>query len=137
MGSIGPGVLALVAAERGDGEAQAQRLGERLLGYRIFADKAGKMNLSLLDRAADLLAADLLVVPQFTLAADTRKGSRPSFSGAADPQQGRVLFSRLLESLHERFPGEIASGIFGADMQVTLTNDGPVTFWLRAAPAAG
>ncbi|BAU56768.1 D-tyrosyl-tRNA(Tyr) deacylase [Halorhodospira halochloris] len=130
VGAIEQGVLALVAAEKGDGAPQVERLSERLLNYRIFADQAGKMNLSVED-----IRADLLIVPQFTLAADTRKGNRPSFSGSAPPEQGQELFKKLCQTLRRRASGSVASGVFGADMQVTLTNDGPVTFWLRVPPA--
>ena len=130
VGAIELGILALVAAEGGDGDAQVRRLSERLLGYRIFPDGEGRMNLSVQD-----IQGDLLVVPQFTLAADTRKGTRPSFSGAAAPEQGRELFHKLLAALRQQASGAVASGVFGVDMQVSLTNDGPVTFWLRAVPA--
>jgi len=126
-GRIERGVLAFLAVERGDGEAQAARLAERVLGYRIFPDAAGKMNLSLAD-----IGGGLLVVPQFTLAADTGKGARPSFSGAASPQDGERLFRVFVEHARARH-GTVQTGRFGADMQVSLVNDGPVTFWLRAA----
>ncbi|HKJ70766.1 MAG TPA: D-aminoacyl-tRNA deacylase [Gammaproteobacteria bacterium] len=128
VAEIGPGLAVLVGVERGDGEAQAERLLERLLGYRVFPDDAGRMNRSLADTGGGLL-----LVPQFTLAADTRKGTRPGFSTAADPEAGERLFAYLSEragAVH----GEVACGRFGADMQVTLTNDGPVTFWLQARP---
>ena len=124
-GRIDAGLLALVAVEPGDGEAQTQRLLDRLLGYRVFADAAGKMNRSLSDSGGGLL-----LVPQFTLAADTRKGTRPGFSTAAPPDTARALFEALVrdaEGLH----GAVAAGRFGADMQVGLTNDGPVTFLLE------
>jgi D-tyrosyl-tRNA(Tyr) deacylase len=126
VGRIGPGLLALVAVQPGDGEAQAQRMLERLLGYRVFADAAGRMNRSLSD-----VAGGLLLVPQFTLAADTGKGMRPSFTSAATPEEGEHWFRRLVElakNTHE--PVEI--GRFGAHMMVHLVNDGPVTFWLDA-----
>lgn len=126
VGRIGPGLLALVAVQPGDGEAQAQRMLERLLGYRVFADEAGRMNRSLSD-----VAGGLLLVPQFTLAADTGKGMRPSFTSAATPEEGERWFCRLVElakNTHE--PVEI--GRFGAHMIVHLVNDGPVTFWLEA-----
>lgn len=129
VGAIGPGVLALVAVERGDREAQAERLLQRMLGYRMFADAEGRMNMSL----RDLQHAGLLLVPQFTLAADTRKGSRASFTPAADPDTGARLFRYLVERAQQEFQG-VASGRFGADMQVSLTNDGPVTFWLQVPP---
>jgi len=126
VGRIGPGLLALVAVQPGDGETQAQRMLERLLGYRVFADAAGRMNRSLSD-----VAGGLLLVPQFTLAADTGKGMRPSFTSAATPEEGERWFRRLVElakNTHE--PVEI--GRFGAHMMVHLVNDGPVTFWLEA-----
>jgi len=125
-GRIDAGLLALVAVEPGDGEAQTQRLLDRLLGYRVFADAAGKMNRSLSDSGGGLL-----LVPQFTLAADTNTGMRPSFTSAATPEQGRRWFERLVELAKTRHsPVEI--GRFGAHMQVSLVNDGPVTFWLNA-----
>jgi D-tyrosyl-tRNA(Tyr) deacylase len=128
VGNIGRGILALVAVERGDTEAQAQRLLERILGYRIFPDAEERMNLSLSD-----IGGDLLLVSQFTLAADTRKGARPSFTPAAAPEEGRRLFDYLLEQARRQHP-HVATGQFGANMQVSLVNDGPVTFSLRAAP---
>ncbi|BCX88759.1 D-aminoacyl-tRNA deacylase [Methylomarinovum tepidoasis] len=128
VGKIGPGLLVLVAVEKGDAEAQAERMAERLLGYRVFADAEGKMNLSLTDTGGGLL-----LVPQFTLAADTRKGTRPSFTPAADPQTGRRLFERLVQTCRRRHR-PVATGRFGADMQVALVNDGPVTFILKARP---
>lgn len=121
-GEIGRGLLVLVGVEKGDAEAQAERLLERLLGYRVFPDDAGKMNLSLRD-----IAGGLLLVPQFTLAADTQKGTRPSFTPAADPQRGLHLFDYLLQRAWEQH-ADVQSGRFGADMQVSLVNDGPVTF---------
>ena len=127
VGEIGPGLLALVGVERGDGEAEAQRLAERVLGYRIFADAAGKMNLSLSDTGGALLA-----VPQFTLAADTDSGARPSFSSAASPADGERLFGYFVKDLEKKT--RVATGRFGAHMRVSLVNDGPVTFWLRVAP---
>jgi len=126
VGGIGRGVLALVCAERGDGESSAARLLERVLAFRIFADDAGKMNLSVRD-----VGGGLLLVPQFTLAADTRSGNRPSFTLAADAATGRALFEFVVErarTLHT----PVAAGEFGAHMQVGLVNDGPVTFWLQA-----
>lgn len=125
LGSIDCGLLVLVAVERQDQESHAERLLQRLLGYRVFADAQGKMNLSLQD-----INGGLLLVPQFTLAADTHTGLRPSFTPAAAPELGRRLFDYLVVQAgarHER----VASGIFGADMRVSLTNDGPVTFWLQ------
>jgi len=125
VGEIGRGVLALVCAERGDGETSAARLLERALAFRIFADDAGKMNLSVRD-----VGGGLLLVPQFTLAADTRSGNRPSFTPAADAATGRALFDFLVERARTRHT-PVAAGEFGAHMQVGLVNDGPVTFWLQ------
>lgn len=125
VGEIGPGLMVLVCAEPDDTPAVAERIVERLLGYRVFADEAGKMNRSLRD-----IGGGLLLVPQFTLAADTRKGTRPSFSGAAAPDVGRAMFDHALAFARRSHP-TVASGIFGADMQVALVNDGPVTFWLQ------
>ena len=121
---IGPGLLALVAVQPDDGETQAQRLCERLLGYRVFADTNGKMNRSLADTGGGLL-----LVPQFTLAADTASGMRPSFT-AATPDAGRRWFERLVEIAKNRH-STVEIGRFGAHMQVGLINDGPVTFWLE------
>ena len=126
VGRIGAGLLALVAVEPGDGEAQTQRLLDRLLGYRVFADDAGKMNRSLADTGGGLL-----LVSQFTLAADTNTGMRPSFTSAAAPEQGRRWFDRLVELAKNRH-SQVEIGRFGAHMQVSLVNDGPVTFWLKA-----
>ena len=131
LGEIGPGLAVLVGVERGDGEAQAERLLERLLGYRVFPDVEGRMNRSLRDTGGGLL-----LVPQFTLAADTRKGTRPSFGPAAPPGEGERLFAHLLERA-KAGQDLVAAGRFGADMQVSLTNDGPVTFWLQACPGTG
>jgi D-tyrosyl-tRNA(Tyr) deacylase len=128
VGEIGPGVLALVCAERGDTEASAARLVERMLAFRLFEDGAGKMNLSVRDTGGGLL-----LVPQFTLAADTRSGNRPSFTPAADPALGRQLFDRAV-ALARGAHSPVATGEFGAHMQVRLVNDGPVTFWLRVDP---
>lgn len=125
-GAIGPGMLALVAVSRGDDERSAERLLERLLSYRIFPDADDRMNLSLRDTKGGLL-----LVSQFTLAADTKKGTRAGFSTAAAPDEARRLFDYLLErarAAHE----PVATGSFGANMQVSLTNDGPVTFWLES-----
>jgi len=126
IAAIGTGLAVLVGMEKNDNEEKANRLLQRLLGYRVFPDSENKMNLSLAD-----IHGDLLLVPQFTLPADTRKGMRPSFSPAASPDLGRRLFEHLVASAKGQYP-RIASGRFGADMQVTLTNDGPVTFWLQA-----
>lgn len=125
---IGRGVLALVAVQRGDGEAQADRLLQRLLAYRIFPDGEGRMNLDV--RQA---GGELMLVPQFTLAADTNKGNRPSFATAAQPEAGERLFNYLLGQARRRFP-TTAAGKFGAEMQVSLVNDGPVTFWIEVRP---
>ena len=125
LAEIGAGLLVLVGVERGDGEAQADRLLERLLGYRIFEDSQGRMNLGLRD-----IQGGLLLVPQFTLAADTRKGMRPSFSPAADPTEGQRLFDYLLGGARKAH-GLVAGGVFGAHMQVSLVNDGPVTIILE------
>ena len=130
VGAIEVGLLVLVAVQPGDGAREAERLLERLLGYRVFPDAQGRMNLSLSD-----IGGGLLLVPQFTLAADTRKGTRASFTSAASPEQGRRWFDYLLELARARHT-PVASGVFGADMQVHLINDGPVTFWLEARPAA-
>ena len=124
IAAIGRGILALIGVEAADGEAEVARLLERVVTYRIFPDGAGRMNLSLED-----IGGELLLVPQFTLAADTRKGTRPGFSTAAEPARARELFDRLVAASQARL-GRVAQGRFGADMQVTLTNDGPVTFWL-------
>jgi D-tyrosyl-tRNA(Tyr) deacylase len=129
LGAIGAGLLVFVAVERGDDDAVAARLLERLLGYRVFGDAQGRMNLSLRD-----VGGGLLLVSQFTLAADTRKGARPSFSSAAVPEEGRRLFEHFV-ALARAAHADVATGEFGADMQVALVNDGPVTFWLRVAPA--
>ena len=127
VGRIGPGILALVGVVAGDEAHDADRLLDRLLNYRIFPDDTGRMNLNLVQRSGGLL-----LVPQFTLAADTRKGNRPGFSSAAPPQAARQLFDHLLASARQRHP-QVASGEFGADMQVALVNDGPVTFILDTA----
>jgi len=124
VGRIDRGLLVLVGVQQGDDEARAERLLERLLGYRVFPDSSGKMNLSLRD-----IGGGLLLVPQFTLAADTRKGTRASFTSAAPPAEGERLFDHLARRA-EASHAPVATGRFGADMQVSLTNDGPVTFWL-------
>ncbi|HEY9132975.1 MAG TPA: D-aminoacyl-tRNA deacylase [Dyella sp.] len=125
VGAIGGGLLALVAVQPNDGEAQTKRMLERLLGYRVFADDQGKMNRSLADTGGGLL-----LVSQFTLAADTRSGMRPSFTSAATPEHGRRWFDRLVERARAAHPG-VEIGQFGAHMEVHLVNDGPVTFWLE------
>ena len=128
-GQIGVGLVALVGVERGDDERSAGRLLERLLGYRVFPDAGQRMNLSLAD-----IGGGLLLVPQFTLAADTRKGMRASFASAAEPAEAQRLFDYLVEQARQRHP-RVGAGAFGADMQVHLVNDGPVTFWLQAPPS--
>jgi D-tyrosyl-tRNA(Tyr) deacylase len=127
VASIGYGILALVGVERGDTEAEAERLANRVVSYRIFEDDQQKMNLSLLD-----LQGELLVVPQFTLAAETKQGNRPGFSTAASPEDGRRLFDVFVRKATQGI--EVRTGQFGADMQVNLVNDGPVTFWLQVSP---
>ena len=129
VGAIGTGILALVGVERGDAEREAERLAERVLGYRIFPDQEGRMNRSLLETGAALLA-----VPQFTLVADTKKGSRPSFSSGASPEEGRRLFERFVQ--FARRSARVETGRFGAEMRVSLVNDGPVTFWLQVKPGS-
>ena len=125
VGQIGRGLLVLVGVEKPDDETTARRLLERILGYRVFPDAQGKMNLSLAD-----IGGELLLVPQFTLAADTRKGTRPSFSSAAAPEVGAALFERFVAAARKIHP-KVATGVFGTDMKVSLINDGPVTFWLQ------
>lgn len=125
VGAIGPGLLALVAVQPGDDEARTKRMLERLLGYRVFSDEQGRMNRSLTDTGGDLL-----LVSQFTLAADTRSGMRPSFTSAATPAEGRRWFDRLVELARVAHP-RVEIGRFGAHMEVHLVNDGPVTFWLE------
>jgi len=127
VGAIGPGLLALVGVEPGDGDAQVARMAERLLGYRVFGDEQGRMNRSLAD-----VAGGLLLVSQFTLAADTRSGMRPGFSTAAPPEEAERTFSRLLETCRRMHVPGVETGRFGAHMTVSLVNDGPVTFLLRA-----
>jgi D-tyrosyl-tRNA(Tyr) deacylase len=125
VGAIDRGLLVLVGVQRGDDTARAERLLERLIGYRVFPDETGRMNLSLGD-----IGGGLLLVPQFTLAADTRKGTRASFTGAAPPELGATLFDQLVLRARATHP-LVETGQFGADMQVSLVNDGPVTFWLE------
>jgi len=126
--AIGRGALVLVGVERDDTEAQAERLADRLISYRIFSDGQDRLNLAL-----TAVGGGLLLVPQFTLAADTTKGMRPSFSSAAEPARGRVLFDHLVRvAMRKHEP--VACGVFGANMQVSLVNDGPVTFQLRVKP---
>jgi len=128
IGAIDRGLMVLVCAEKGDTEREADALLQKLLGYRVFADDAGKMNRSVVD-----VAGGLLLVPQFTLAADTRSGTRPSFSPAAAPGEASRLFEHVVRRARERH-AIVETGRFGADMQVALVNDGPVTFWLRVDP---
>lgn len=128
VGQISVGILVFVGIERGDGLDEAKRLASRLVAYRIFADDAGKMNRCVRD-----VGGSLLLVPQFTLAADTSGGLRPSFSRAAPPDVGAAMFDALVAAVAATGVAH-ACGRFGADMQVTLTNDGPVTFWLRVPP---
>ena len=128
IGAIDAGLMVLVCAEKGDTEREADALLNKLLGYRVFSDEAGKMNRSITDTAGGLL-----LVPQFTLAADTRSGTRPSFSPAAAPEDGRRLFDYFVRQARERH-GIVETGQFGADMKVGLVNDGPVTFWLQIDP---
>lgn len=126
VGKISHGLLAFVAVEPRDDDATARRLVDRAVNYRVFSDEAGRMNLSLADTGGELL-----LVSQFTLAADTHKGLRPSFTTAAAPELGRQLFERVVEYARAALPGKVATGRFGAAMKVSLVNDGPVTFWLR------
>jgi D-aminoacyl-tRNA deacylase len=130
VGAIERGILALIGVRKGDDAAAADRLLERMLAYRIFPDAQGRMNLSL----REIEAGGLLLVPQFTLAADTHKGTRAGFSTAAAPEIARGLFGYLLDQARTS-QAVVSAGIFGADMQVSLVNDGPVTFWLETAPA--
>jgi D-tyrosyl-tRNA(Tyr) deacylase len=130
IGAIDAGLMVLLCAERGDSEKEADALLSKLLSYRVFADDAGRMNHSLTD-----VQGGLLLVPQFTLAADTQSGTRPSFTPAAAPDAARKLFEYFITAARGRH-AHIATGQFGADMQVALVNDGPVTFWLQVKPAA-
>jgi D-aminoacyl-tRNA deacylase len=126
IAGIGPGLLALVGVVKGDGDKDANRLAERILGYRMFSDENGRMNRNVLEAQGSVL-----LVPQFTLAADTRKGMRPSFSSAAEPEKGSALFDAVVDIM-SRQTSRVQRGRFGADMQVELVNDGPVTFWLES-----
>ena len=128
VGEIDNGLMVLMGVEKGDTQKQADRLLERLLNYRVFSDDEGRMNLSLLDSGGGLL-----LVPQFTLPADTRKGNRPGFSTAASPELGREMFDCLVDRARGPIPA-VQTGRFGADMQVSLVNEGPVTFWLQVSP---
>ena len=129
LGEISTGILALIGVEKGDSEVQANRLLQRVLAYRIFPDSEGRMNLDV-----QQAGGGLLLVSQFTLAANTRKGNRASFTSAAPPEEGERLFDYLVEQARRRIPGT-QTGQFGADMKVHLVNDGPVTFWLQVPPA--
>ncbi len=146
IGRIGVGLVVLLCVERGDSERAADALLDRTLGLRIFPDQQGRMNRSLADLAGEIgpepgpesggdERAGLLLVPQFTLAADTRSGRRPSFTAAAPPEEGRRLFEYFVGLAADRHPGRVATGRFGAMMAVALVNDGPVTLWLREVPA--
>ncbi|MDH3977993.1 MAG: D-aminoacyl-tRNA deacylase [Gammaproteobacteria bacterium] len=126
VGAIGPGLAVLIGVQQGDNDADAHWLADKLLAYRVFEDPAGKMNLSLKETGGSLL-----LIPQFTLAADTRKGNRPSFSRAATPEQGEHLFNTLVDIARAKGI-HIETGVFGANMAVSLTNQGPVTFWLES-----
>lgn len=126
VAAIDHGLLVLVGIVHGDDAARARALAERLLAYRVFADARGRMNLSLRDQAGGLL-----LVPQFTLCADTRRGLRPGFEAAARPEQAQALFDVLTAHARQLHDGPVATGRFGADMQVSLVNDGPVSFWLE------
>lgn len=129
VGRIGPGLLALVGVQHGDGPAQVGRMARKLTGYRVFTDDAGKMNLSLAD-----VRGGLLLVSQFTLAADTSSGMRPGFSTAAPPQEAEPVFNQLVQACRQAGVERVETGRFGAHMVVSLVNDGPVTFLLRAGP---
>lgn len=129
IGRIGPGMLALVGVQRGDTEAQAKRLLERMLAWRMFDDAEGRMNLNL-----QQVGGQLLLVSQFTLAADTRSGNRASFTPAAPPEEGLRLFNWLVDAARQQLP-DLQTGRFGANMQVSLINNGPVTFWLQVDPS--
>jgi len=125
IAKISSGLMVLIGVEKTDDRDQAERLVKKLLEYRVFADDDGKMNLSVLD-----IAGEVLLVPQFTLVADTGKGKRPSFSSAAPPEQGANLFAAVVDIMSQQLP-QVQTGQFGADMAVELINDGPVTFWLQ------
>lgn len=125
IAQIGTGLMVLLGVEKNDSREQAERLVKKLLEYRVFSDDDGKMNLSVLD-----IAGEVLLVPQFTLAADTNKGKRPGFSSAASPKQAANLFAAVVDIMSQQTP-RVQAGRFGADMAVGLINDGPVTFWLQ------
>lgn len=131
VGEIGAGLLVLIGVQAGDTETEADRLVDRITRYRVFADGRDRMNLSLHDTGGGLL-----LVPQFTLVADTSRGLRASFSGAAAPAQAELLFRRTVTSARALLGDRVSAGTFGADMQVQLTNDGPVTFWLEVPPSS-
>ncbi|MGH8397803.1 MAG: D-aminoacyl-tRNA deacylase [Gammaproteobacteria bacterium] len=131
VAAISRGLLVFIGVERGDAETQADRMLERLLAYRVFPDEDGRMNHDLCK-----IRGGLLLVPQFTLPADTHKGNRPSFTPAASPEEGKHLFTYLCAQAGNIYP-ETYQGVFGADMQVALVNDGPVTFWLQVSPDSG
>jgi len=130
IGQIKQGLLILLGIEKGDSKAQADRLLQRLLTYRVFDDSQGKMNLSL-----QQIQGELLIVPQFTLPADTNKGTRPSFAPSAPPQEAECLYDYFVAQAHQQHP-VVATGQFAANMQLSLTNDGPVTFWLRTSQSS-
>jgi D-tyrosyl-tRNA(Tyr) deacylase len=129
IAAIGTGILALIAVEHGDAEQDAARMADRLLKFRLFSDARGRMNLDV-----GAVRGEILLVPQFTLAADTAHGHRPSFSGSAPPDRARALFERLADEIQGRGQA-VATGRFGAHMQVALVNDGPVTFWITVKPS--
>lgn len=129
VGETTKGILALIGIERGDSEIQADRLLQRVLAYRMFPDDAHRMNINV-----QQAGGGLLLIPQFTLAADTNSGNRPSFTPAAEPSEGRRLFEYLVQQARLEM-NDVATGIFGADMKISLVNDGPVTFWLQVSPA--
>jgi len=131
VGEIGAGLLVLIGVQAGDTKLEADRLVDRITRYRVFADTRDRMNLSLRDTGGGLL-----LVPQFTLAADTSRGLRASFSGAAAPAEAEALFQRTVSRARELLGDRVSTGTFGADMQVQLTNDGPVTFWLEVPPSS-
>lgn len=136
VGSIGPGLLVLVCAEQGDTQAEGDKLLAKILKLRIFSDALGKMNLSVQDMDGAGTVGGLLIVSQFTLAADVSGGNRPSFTAAAAPEDGRRLYDGFVDAARRLYGGVVQTGIFAADMQVSLVNDGPVTIHLRIAPPA-
>lgn len=136
VGQIGSGLLLLQCVEQNDTTKEADKLLDKILKLRIFSDEAGKMNRSVLSLDGGSQAGDLLIVSQFTLAADVSSGNRPGFSAAAGPQKGRELYEYFIEQARKRPLHHVATGSFGADMQITLTNDGPVTIPIRIAPSS-